>query len=391
MRLFFISLFAILISAFNPSFGQSKDTPVVKHYKVAIFAPLYLDSVFDNGMLKNEKSIPKFIMPAVDFVQGAQVAFDTLSLGDQKVDAYIFDSKSVLNSLSNVIKKGELDNMDLIIGSVKEPEYSMLANFAGTKNIPFVSATYPNEGNVKENPFVIISNSTLKAHCEGIFNYLVSNYSNASIYFVKRKNDNRIENYFKEMNHNGGLPLLKIKTIVMPDTATSAFFYKNLDTTKNIVVIGGSLDQAFALKLANALYPINKTKPLIFIGMPNWDGFKSLMNKNTFKDFPIRYTTPFYNVKQNDFTNYLIKNYYKLYRSKPSDMAYKGFQTAYYFTALLLQHGPLLTAHLNNDSLAPFHNYQFKPVFKSSPGIPDFFENKQLYMMQILNGEMIKE
>lgn len=390
MRLFFIGIVSIFFSALSAS-AQSTLEQVNPPLKVGIFAPLYLDSVFQDGLLKNEKTIPKFIMPAVDFVQGAQIALDTLNIGERKVEAYVFDSKSITTPLKQLIQQGKLDDLDLIIGSVKEPEYTMLANFVKEKNIPFVSAIYPNEGGVKENPFVIISNSTLKAHCEGIYDYILSNYSTSNVYLIKRKNDNLVDNLFKSMNQNGGQPLLKVKTIVMPDTASASFFYKALDTTKNMVIIGASLDQNFAIRLANALYPINKLKPLIFIGMPNWDGFKSLMNKNAYKDFPIRYTTPFYNVKQNDFTNILIKNYYNLYRSKPSDMAFKGFQTAYYFTSLLMEYGPMLNSHLNNDTLAPFHNYLFKPVFKTSTGIPDFFENKQLYMMQILNGEMIKE
>ena len=33
-------------------------------------------------------------MPGVDFVQGAQIAFDTLKLKGKKVEAFIYDSKS---------------------------------------------------------------------------------------------------------------------------------------------------------------------------------------------------------------------------------------------------------------------------------------------------------
>ena len=71
--------------------------------------------------------------------------------------------------------------------------------------------------------------------------------------------------------------------------------------------------------------------------MPNWDGFKSLIKKDAYKDFPIRYTTPHYDAKNNLFDSLLIQKYFQLYSAKPSDMAYKGFEMACYFTNLLLQ------------------------------------------------------
>ena len=34
-------------------------------------------------------------MPAMEFVQGAQIAFDTLDLNGKKAEAFIYDSKSL--------------------------------------------------------------------------------------------------------------------------------------------------------------------------------------------------------------------------------------------------------------------------------------------------------
>ena len=87
---------------------------------------------------------------------------------------------------------------------MKEPDYSLLARFAAQRSIPFVSATYPNDGGIKQNPFLYIVNSTLKAHCEGIFSYLLQKHGTDNIYLVKKKNDNRIDNYFKEINLEDG-------------------------------------------------------------------------------------------------------------------------------------------------------------------------------------------
>lgn len=367
--------------------------PQPKTYKVAIFAPLYLDSVFSTGSLKYQNTIPKFIMPAVDFVQGAMIAFDTIHVSDKNVEAHVFDSKSYKQPINWLTQNHKLDNFDIIMGAVKEPEYSQLAQIALQKNIPFISVVYPNEGNVRQNPFTVIVNSTLKAHCEGILDYINQKYSSGNVFLIRKKSDSWIENIFKEINNpNSNKPQIKITTIVLDSSISSSELKRRLDTTKTNIIIGASLDETFAKKLADACYPLQKDFPLILIGMPNWDGFKSFYKKDIYKDFPIRFTTPHYTVKNNAYSNFLIKEYFRLYRSKPTDMAYKGFESAYYFINILLNHPGEIMTHLNESSNGAFHDFNFQPVYpKTNSGIPDYFENKRLFTMQILNGESVRE
>ena len=197
----------------------------------------------------------------------------------------------------SLIKSGKLDNIDLIIGSVKQPEYYQLAQFALQKNIPFISATYPNDGGIRQNPDLLIANSTLKAHCEGIFSYILQKHGADHIYLFHKKNDNRINNYFKEINFVDGKPLLKIKEIMLDSSISSNGLRYLIDTTKPVVIIGASLNQTFSKKLADACYPIALINQVSLIGMPNWDGFACWYN-NTYMGFPIRYTTPHYLAKR---------------------------------------------------------------------------------------------
>ena len=273
---------AVLYFLVAQSFAQGNSS---KTYRIALFAPVYLDSVFSSNMPNSDKSIPKFIMPALEFTQGARIALDTLLLNGKHTEAYIYDSKSFLQPISWLIKYKKLDNIDLIIGSVKDPDYHELAAFAQQKNIPFVSATYPNDGGIKANPFLIIANSTLKTNCEGIFSYLLQKHGTDKIYIIKKKGDDRIENYIRNINTAEGKALLNIKTIYIDSTISSYSLLNRIDTTQRAVIIGANLEEGFAKNLADACYPIQKKHPLILIGMPNWDGFKSLTKKIVIKIF----------------------------------------------------------------------------------------------------------
>lgn len=383
---------ALMVAWTQFLFGQNELASASKTHHIALFAPLYLDSAFANGQMIDGNSIPKFIMPAVDFVQGAHIALDTLSLDGNSVDVTIYDSKSNTQPIPWLIKYRKLDNVDLIIGSVKDPGYHELAYFALQKNIPFVSATYPNDGGILANPFLIIVNSTLKANCEGIFSYLLQKHGTDKIYLVRRKGDDRVDNYFRSINYAEGKPLLNIRTIMVDSTMSTYNLMNKIDTLHTAIVIGASLDEDFAKSLADACYPIQRKHPLVLIGMPNWDGFKSLYQKDVYKDFPIRYTTPHYDAKGSTADSILIKKYFQLYRTRPSEMAYKGFGITWYFTNLLLKYPGEIMSHLNDSDLSAYHAYNFRPVYNQKQNnVPDYYENKHLFIMQILNGDIVRE
>lgn len=369
--------------------AQIISSPTPRTLKVAVLAPMYLDSTFSSGS-NDDNSIPRYVMPGLEFIQGAEIAFDTLSAEGFKVEAHLIDSKSSFYSISWMIKYGRLDNMNLLIGSVKEPEYSQLATFAAQKKIPFISVTYPNSGGIRKDSFLTIVNSTLKAHCEGIYSYLVQKHGLDNIYLVKRKNENRIEDYFKEINQTEPKQLLRFKTISF-DEINADDLRRQIDTTKPVVLIGASLNETFALMLADAAYAIQKNNKLSLIGMPNWDGFRDLYKKSRYTDFPIRFTTPHWDDNNNEFSSFLGNEYFTKYRAKPGDMAYKGFEAAYYFTNILLHYPDNFIDHLNEDQFAAFHTFNFRPVYLSNPTYPDYFENKHLFIMQILNGQLVRE
>lgn len=390
-----IGLFGfILFASVNSGYSQDSALNKQRTFKVGVFAPLYLDSVFSEGQLRNEKVLPKFIMPALEFVQGAKIAFDTFLLYDEKVEVTIYDTRSYTQPLSWHIRNKLLDSLNLIIGSVKDADFRDLADFAARKKIPFISSTYPNDGGVTANPYLAIMNSTLKAHCEGIFGLLVQNHSNDKIYLIKKKGvqEDKIAGYLKTLNEQEGRAMLSITVINADSNLPVSFFKYKLDTTRNSVIIGGSLDEGFAKSIVDASFAARKNNSLTVMGMPNWDGFKFFYKKDAYKDFPILFTTPYYNAKNDRFNSIITSEYLRLYKGKPSDMAYKGFEAAHYFTSILIKYPNDFMAHLNDKTFKVFSDFNFRPVYlKEKSNKADYYENKHLYVMKILNGVVARE
>ena len=391
---FFTVLFLLFTNLGSVTVYAQNDTlqkgPV---YKVGIFAPLYLDSVFNKNIFKYRQAIPRFMMPAVDFVQGALIALDSLQEGEDYIDASIYDTRSYTEKIPDLIHNKKLDSLQLIIGSVRDEDFLQLAAFALQKNIPFISATYPNVAGITENPFLVVMNSTLKAHCDAIYSYILQNHGSDKIYLCRQKGnqEDMVAAYFKIMNEQDGKPLLPIEILNMDNNVTSAYLKSKLDSNSKNIIIGGSLDETFAGNMAKSCYELHKTYPITLIGMPNWDNFSALYNKKNLSGFPVYFTTPFYTDKSDAYSKSLTLAYYHKFKGKPSDMAYKGFESVYLFTKLLAKYPDSFMSHISDKTLKVFCDYNFRPVTQNNKAaVPDYFENKHLYLIKIINGIISK-
>jgi hypothetical protein len=83
--------------------AQTDSVPLMKTYRVGIFAPLYLDSIFnEEGKFRYKQGMPKFIMPGVDFINGAQIALDSIRIDSSQVNATIFDTRSYTEPIRSI-------------------------------------------------------------------------------------------------------------------------------------------------------------------------------------------------------------------------------------------------------------------------------------------------
>ncbi len=362
----------------------------LKTFHVGIFSPLYLDSVFDGNSYRYGKNFPRFTQQGFDFVQGAQIALDSIPLPNGNISATVFDSKSTDQNIQWLIDNHKLDTLDIVIGAVKDAEFLQLAAFAKKKNIPFISAVYPNDGGVTGNPFLVIVNSTLRAHCETIYSYLLQNHGTDKIFLCRKKGgqEDKIADYFKAINETDGKPLLSIETINFDDDFS--ILKSKLDSNRKTVLIGGSLNEDFANDLVSTAYSLKKTYHPEIIGMPNWDGFDDI-KKPVYKDFPIIYTTAYTNPKTDNYSRKIQNCWLKKYKGVPSDMSYKGYETIFVFARLLTRYPDDFMSHLNEYSYKVFSEYNFKPVYiNKKANVPDYFENKRLTFMKIVNGKLVK-
>jgi hypothetical protein len=373
---------------------QAQDTAApAKKYKIALFTPLYLDSAFTGTEFRYGNTFPKFLMPGLEFYEGAKLALDSLQKEGLPLEVRVYDTKSAKTSLYALLLGNELNDVNLMIGSANSAEVKMIAEASLKKNIPFISATFPNDAGVSNNPLMVIVNSTLKTHCESMYRYIQKNHSAAKVVVFRTKGtqEDRIKTYFQDFAKNiPGTPL-KIRFVDLKDSFAVNSITPYLDTISKTICIAGSLDDEFGKRLTASLSPIQKKYPAILFGMPNWDNISRFFNKPEYKNIEVFYTTPYYNPRS-DKASAAITAYFKTkFRSRPSDMVFRGYETMFRFAKLLVDSKGDISSSLGTKKYKVFNDFDIQPVMRTKDGnmILDYFENKKLYFIRKLAGEVV--
>ncbi len=361
-----------------------------KHYKIALFLPLYLDSAFDDSNeYRYGKQFPKFLNPGLEFYEGAQLAIDSLEKENVPLEINVYDTRAG-KSLSQITTLSNFSGTDLIIAHVGSfNEVNSLAHIAEEKKIPFINANLPNDGNITNNPYLVILNSTLRTHCQGIYHFLQKNYATARlIVFQKKGNqENVLRSYFNEIEKTTAAVSLRLKFITLENDFTSEQLIPYLDSTEITVCVGASLDENFARNLSAQLASINKTYPSQLIGMPTWDAIS--FDEKEYAGLEIFYSTPFYNDKTDKVSAYILNHFKTILYSRPSDMVFRGYECVYRFGKLLAEHGDNLSSAIGEKKYKVFTDLDIQPVFLHKPNQSiDYFENKKLYFIKKVNGDV---
>ncbi|NDC77899.1 MAG: hypothetical protein EBZ67_08515, partial [Chitinophagia bacterium] len=162
-------LTAALVAITSLSNGGARgQQPFPRTIRVGLFVPLWLDSAFtETGEYRYGKGFPRQSIPGLEFYQGVTFALDTLrNNGKADIDLRVFDIRSREGAIPLVTRMPLMDSLDLVIGQVSGNDYLRLAETARARSIPFLSASYPNDGGVRENPFLFISNARLQTHLQ---------------------------------------------------------------------------------------------------------------------------------------------------------------------------------------------------------------------------------
>ncbi len=379
----------VLIALFclTKTTGAQEQAP---KFKIAIFAPLYLDSAFDNQSEYRyaKNTFPKFINPGLEFYEGAQLALDSLNKEKVSLDVQIFDTRSAKQTLQQQLTGNSMKDVNLVIAYCSAAEVKLFADAGLQKNVPVINANLPNDGGVTGNPFYVMLNSTLKTQCEGIYRHIQKFYSLDRLVVFRKKGvlEDRIKSYFDEFAKNTmGVPL-KLKYIDLTDSFQVNQLSPYLDTLQNTLCIAGSLDENFGKRLALQLATLTRQSyKATVMGMPTWDAIRDF-TRPEYRGLEIVYSTPFYNTRTDKVSQSITTVFNTRMFARPSDMVMRGYETVWRFTKLLLPYKGDFASNISRKEYNVFQETDIQPVINKQTMTLDYFENKKLYFLKWQDG-----
>ncbi|WP_121352264.1 ABC transporter substrate-binding protein [Flavisolibacter nicotianae] len=355
--------------------------------KLAIFAPLYLDSAFTyTGEYRFSKTFPKFLNPGAEFYQGVQLALDSLKKRGAPLEVFVFDTKARGSSIPQQMRSAELSNVEMVIAQSNPFETRQLADIALAKKIPFLSATLPNDASVTNNPYFVVLNTTLQGHIEGLYRMLQKSYSLDRIILFRKsgQQEDAIKTHFVEFGRTTSSVPLNIRMVDIGENFTPQMLAAQMDSTRRNVVIAGSMDEDFGVALAKNLSQLSKY-PTTLIGMPTWDNFN--FNRPEFKSLDIIYSTPFFYNRLTPLESRLASNFEKQIGSRPTDYFFRGYEVTMRFALLLLDAKKDVASSLVQKGNYVFTRFDIQPVFKDKKNMTlDYFENKNINFVRVTGG-----
>lgn len=358
-----------------------------KKYNIAVFTPMFLDSV---DFAKSVTRIPKFMKPGIDFYQGVEIAADTLRRKGYHFDIHVFDSRSKYLNIKNVISSDRLDSMDCIIGNASVQDLKLLAEYSQKKEINFVSAVSPSSANQEFNPFFTILQPTLQTHVEELHRVITKKYPEDNVIYLYR--DKRSENNALKYFENDDLSPLpgRFHKVKLAGSNIDLAAIKNLiDSNYHTTIVLGTLSPKVSYNILKALVPLAKETRLKVFGMPTMEMINTLNKTTSFPLMKIYYTTAFVKERLSPATKYILHKYARKMGGTPTDLVYKGFESIYFFANMMNRYGVPFNERISDNQYSFLTPYKILPIKRNTKF--KYYENKFLYMISYENGIMTYE
>ena len=315
---------------------------------VALFLPLDLamvESIDVGKIAQGDEKMPEDTKTGMEFYEGFKLAFDSLRKAGFPGILHVYDSDLDSTSFAKLLKKPELKETDLIIGPLYGKRFELMLKFARENSINIVSPTMLGNNMLLGNPNVSKLTPSYVTQAEELAKYVSEKYSGQNIIVFNSANpkDKPYLNTFKRIAN----PILQkansdtVREITF--TTLSTFISK---TKPNIVVIP-STNQSFVTEAVNKLY-LHKQESkdsIIVLGMSNFQEIESLdfgylktlnaiVSSYTFVDYSDPATRKF------------IAKYRNEFKTDPSQHAFSGFDTGYFYLNGLQKYGNELQVKL---------------------------------------------
>ena len=383
-RIFWMLLFTCILFS-QPLIAQN-NVPK-KSVRIGLLLPLLLDSAIDqkNNFKFPPKTFPKYLLPGLEFYEGALLALDSLNKKRAPIQLVVLDTRAAKENIQIQLEKLAGPPLDLILTHCNATELRIIATYGLKKNIPVINVNLPNDAGITGNPFLVLLNSTLRTQCVALADHIQSKYTKQQVVVFRKKGglEDRIRSYWEE--NNQAKKITKWTYVDLPDSFFVNHLSAKLDTAKSTICVAGTLDENFGKRLAAQLATLSKQRYKVSLfGLPTWDDSKDF-SRLEYRGIDITYCTPYYNSRTDSVSQQVQQFFATTLYARPSDMVLRGYEAVWKYANLLLKYGNNIATQLDSNEFELFREMELKPVIGKEKQL-DYFENKKLFFLKWQDG-----
>jgi len=362
------------------------EAPKNNMYRVALLLPLYLkeaDSIVNDDVTKIKPASAYKSMRFLQFYEGALIAVDSLKKSGLNLKFYVYDVDEDTSKTGNLLRKQEIQKMNLIIGPFYSRNFKKVSAFAKKYNIPIVNPLSPREEILENNPYVLKIQPSNKSGFNEDVNFLKTNYTKRNILVIRYPRTNETLSYFNVLkseliNQENG------KSLNFREVNNIADIIKNLQAEPENIILAVSENKAFVLNLLTKLNEKRNDCHITIFGMPAWSEID--MDPSYMQNLNLHLFMPSFVDYNNQNTKNFVKAFRELYKTEPEEdkYAFIGFDVTYYFLRALQQYGNDFMGCMQNINIDPLST---KIHFKNT--INGGYENQSVFVIHYKDYKMV--
>lgn len=323
---------------------ESKPHPDV--FNVALMLPLYLGEI-DNiqDQLDHEPQPPGSYksLRFIQFYEGFLIAKDSLEKAGFSCKLYVYDVDEDSSKINKLLRKPEMEKMDLMIGLLYGNIFSIVSQFATSHDITLINPLSNKHAYIEGRSNVVLANPSVNEMSIEIARFLAEYCGDNNIILLTPTKDNEKKSLALLKENLNNIALQKnVKCNSYHELAVSGITNSSLPPLlvrdkKNLLVLFSNDE----LVVANFIRQVKMLEPDINIdifGMPGWADFKSIEPHDLVTYNFHTFSSSFIDYQDNDVKVFL-KKFRENYATEPEENAFQGYDIAFYFFSALHSFG----------------------------------------------------
>ena len=349
--------------------GEEYRVPVhKKNFKIAVMLPFHLQG----AQSKIDKLRANIVL---EYYQGMLLAISKIENLESKFDVHFYDTDNDTNTLRKILRKPELEDVDLIIGPTDDAQVRIAAYFAKVRKIPLISPITTMDYIKSDNPNVFFLNPSDKMKAKKFLTYYLREHKGEKLVLVRDGKS------FDKTFGEALIHLCEAQELPITEVAYSNYirWAKQIGGGQAVIVHTGQSKSQMSYSVTGLQ---SQAGNVTLVVSDRWMNFHNVDYKQLGK-LNVTYISTEKSIMPNTMAQSMYRSYTRKYKGTPSSYTYMGYDQFLFACESLDAFGKYFPMYLEGKTIS-YANTDF-----SLTKTPSVFQNNYLMLYRFEDHKII--